>query len=274
MRKAYHKKTNKKILRFKKRRKKKLSPRKLIFTIVGILVFAGLSGIGINYITSQANTVDMKVSGIDEKSSIKSEELKKAAQETFNTSLSFMGIKIETQNFLVSNQKKIASLMARFPQIENIDIKKDSNGNIIFEVREKTPFAIWCENEKCSLIDKQGILIREYNNNEEEHSQLPKVSKQQWADSEEYKKKIMDCVSKISEAVAKNEHFKHQSYEAFSDRLTVKGDIECKLIFDPNEDISWQIEKVETIFKNEGYVNNLPNYLYIDLRFKNQAIIK
>lgn len=275
MRKTYNKKTTKKILGFKKvkRRRRKNNSRNLIFTVIGVLVFAGLSGIGISVLTPKTNTQTMEISGIDQNSSVKPEELKKAAEETFNLSYSVMGTKIEAQNFLVSNQKKIASLLEKFPQIENIEMKKDANGSIVFDVKEKTPFAIWCESEKCSLIDKKGTYIRGYNS-EAEYSGLPKISKQEWADNAEYKSKAIDCIVKISESLNKNDHFKQQNYSVFSDKLTVKGDSSCELVFDPNEDISWQLEKMETILKEEEYKNNLSSYQYIDLRFKNQAIIK
>jgi hypothetical protein len=275
MRKTYNKKTTKKILGFKKvkRRRKKNNSRNLIFTIIGVLVFAGLSGIGISVLTPKTNTQTMEISGIDKNSSVKPEEFKKAAEETFNLSYSVMGTKIEAQNFLVSNQKKIASLLEKFPQIENIEMKKDSNGGIVFDVKEKTPFAIWCEGEKCSLIDGKGTYIRDYNN-EAEYSGLPKISKQEWTDNAEYKSKAIEYIVKISESLSKNDHFKQQVYSVFSDKFTVKGDAPCELIFDPNEDISWQLEKMETILRNEEYINNLSNYQYIDLRFKNQAIIK
>ncbi|MFA5080709.1 MAG: hypothetical protein WC472_03780 [Candidatus Paceibacterota bacterium] len=274
MRKSY-KKSAQKTFSFKKtkKRRKRNNSKSLIFSIIGILIFAVLSGIGINYFNPKLDTNTIEISGISEKSSIKPEDLKKAAKETFDFSYSIMGTKIEAENFLTSNQKKISSLMEKFPQIENIEMKKDSNGNIIFEVKEKNPFAIWCEDEKCSLVDGKGIFIRDYNN-EEEFSILPKIEKKEWIDISGYKTKIMDYVFKINQILNKNEHFKQQTYTAFSDRITLKGDSSCILIFDLNEDISWQLEKMEAILKKEEYINNLSNFEYIDLRFKNQIIIK
>jgi cell division septal protein FtsQ len=163
--------------------------------------------------------------------------------------------------------------MERFPQIEDIKMKKDSNGNIIFEIKEKNPFAIWCEDEKCSLVDGKGIFIRDYNN-EEEFKNLPKIEKKEWVITPEDKTKVMEYVSKINQILGKNEYFKQQTYASFSDKITLKGDFSCILIFDFNEDISWQLEKMEAILKMEEYINNLSNFEYIDLRFKNQIIIK
>ncbi|MDD5639719.1 MAG: hypothetical protein PHR47_02890 [Candidatus Pacebacteria bacterium] len=274
MRKPY-KKSVRKAFSFKKtkKRRKKNNHKNLIFSIIGILVFVALGGVGIKYFNPKLDTNTIEISGISEKSSINPEDLKKAAKETFGFSYSIMGTKIETENFLTSNQKKISSLMEKFPQIENIEVKKDSNGNIIFEIKEKSPFAIWCEDEKCSLVDTKGIFIKDYNA-EEEFNVLPKIEKKEWFDASEYKAKIMEYVFKINQILNKNEHFKQQTYEIFSDKITLRGDSSCILIFDLNEDISWQLEKMEAILKKEEYINNLSNFEYIDLRFKNQIIVK
>ncbi|MCK9578305.1 hypothetical protein M0R01_02305 [bacterium] len=274
MRKTYNKKTSRRTSGYKKtRRRRRTDSRKLIFTIIGVLIFAGLSGIGATYIASKSASVNMEVSGIDDKSSIKPEELKKAAHETFNLSFSFMGAKFEAQNFLSSNQKKMENLMAKFPQIENIEMKRNNDGSIVFEVKEKTPFAIWCENDKCSLVDKQGLYIRDCSD-DADYGDLPKISGKEDSNDDGYKEKIMNSVSEINEVISTNEHFKKQSYEIFPDKMIVRGDIQCELIFNPDENISWQLEKMEIILKNEEYIENLSSYQYIDLRFRNQAIIK
>lgn len=258
----------------KSRRRKRGGSRNLIFSIFGFFVFILLGGVGYNYFIPKTDSREMKISGITSDNLIKEEDLKKAIDESFKFSYSLMGTKIETDNFLSSDRIKLDSILKKFPQIENIDIKKNSKtGEIVFDVKEKNPSVIWCEDGKCMLADSLGVYFRDYNN-EEKYQNLPRIEKKEWGDGVDYRKKIVGSVSEIGKSLEGIDYFKKQNYFAYSDRLVLTGEGKCEFIFNFNEDISWQLEKMRTILKKEEYIANIFNYGSVDLRFKNQAIIK
>lgn len=261
----------------KRRRKRKSNHKTLFVSIFGFLVFVLLGGFGFNYLNSNVKNEEIKVMGMADNNFVKEDELKEAIDGTFKFSYSLMGFKIQADNFLLSDQKKIDSLLKKFPQLEDIDITKDSaTGEIVLSVKEKEPSFIWCEDKKCMLTDSTGLYAKDYNN-EEKYQNLPRIEKKEWGDGEKYRKMIVGYVDQINKTISGIDYFKKQLYSAYAGKLVLVGEGKCEFVFGFNKDdinFEWQLEKIKTLLNREEYLNNLSNYNSITVRYGNQAIIK
>jgi cell division septal protein FtsQ len=248
----------------KKRNSKKNNIfKKMFFAFCGfifllIIVFSALYQMAPNF----------KIKGLEiiGNETLPQEEVKKAAQDLFVSSFNILGQEIMVDNIFLSFKGKTNELMERFPEIENIIIKKDfSKGMIYLEIQEKEPAVIWCDNQECSLLDKKASFIR--NSNREEGFVLI----QEKEEREFNKQETINSVLKLDKKL-KEYNLNTQEYDLFLEKLVAVNN--CNFIFNLDDSFDWQVEKIDIVLKQEKYINNLNNYQYIDLRFGNQAIVK
>lgn len=259
-------------------KKKKISRRrkKSIFTnfyfsfsLFASIILISAAGFFLFSPRFQINSLD--VSGNKD---ISTEELKKVAEEKLKTTFSFMGFDFSTASIFLSGNKSINSLMESFPEIEKVSIKKNFPDGISLTIIEKTPFAIWTDdfdNSKCYIVDNKGSFIKNCNK-EEDYSSLINVSEKENI-KELDKKKTLELLSKIKKELAVNS-INVSVFDVFEGKVSVKSSISCVIIFNINEDLDWQIEKLGIVLKDPKYSSDLDKFTYIDLRFGNQAIIK
>jgi len=261
-----------------KGKKSKISRRrkKSIFTnfyfsfsiFVSIIV---LSAAGFFLFSPRFQIQELNVSGNKD---IPTEELKQMAEQEMKTSFSFMGFDISTASIFLSGNKGVNNLMEAFPEIEKVSIKKNFPNGISLEIVEKTPFAVWTDvfdNSKCYLIDSKGSFIKNYNNEEEYSSLVKVVQKEKIKDLD--KKGTLDKFSLIKKEL-RDKSINVSSFDLFEEKVSVKSNVGCLIIFNINEDLDWQIEKLGIVLKTPKYSSDLNKLEYIDLRFGNQAIIK
>jgi cell division septal protein FtsQ len=258
-----------------KRRKISRRRKKSIFTNLyfSISLFASiilLSIAGFFLFSPRFQINSLNVSGNKD---IPTEELKRVAEEKLKTTFSFMGFDFSTASIFLSGNKSINSLMESFPEIEKVSIKKNFPDGISLTVIEKTPFAVWTDdfdNSKCYLVDKNGSFIK--NCIEEDYSSLIFVSEKEDIKKLD-KKKTLESFSKIKKELANN-LIAVSVFEVLEGKVSVKSSVACLIIFNINEDLDWQIEKLGIVLKDSKYSSDLNKFIYIDLRFGNQAIIK
>lgn len=261
-----------------KGKKRKVSRRrkKSIFTnfYFSFSVFASiivLSAAGFFLFSPRFQIQELSVSGNKD---ISAEELKKMAEQDMKTSFSFMGFDISTASIFLSGTKGVDNLMEAFPEIERISVKKNFPNGISLEVVEKVPFAVWTDafdGSKCYLVDSKGSFIKNYNDEEEYSSLVRVVQKEKIKDLD--KKTALERISLIKKELGGNS-INVSSFDVYEEKVSVKSNVGCLIIFNINEDLEWQIEKLGIVLKNSKYSSDLNKLEYIDLRFGNQAIIK
>ncbi len=155
-----------------------------------------------------------------------------------------------------------------FPEIESISVKKDFSKSIIYlEIKEKEPAIIWCNYEKCSLFNKEASFIRDC----EKSNDWPIIKEE---DKNDYiKEEAISAVLKI-EKILKEYNLKPEQYLLYSEKIIADNVNNCDIIFNLDNDFDWQLEKMETVLKQDKYLSQLSTFSYIDLRFGNQAIVK
>lgn len=250
--------------------------KKSIFTnfYFSFSVFASiivLSTVGFFLFSPRFQIQELSVSGNKD---ISTEELKGIAEKGMKTSFSFMGFDISTASIFLSGNKGVDTLMKTFPEIEKVSVKKNFPNGLSLEIVEKTPFAVWTDffdASKCYLVDAKGSFIKNYNS-EEEYSSLIKINQREKIKDLD-KKKALDSFSLIGKELNSNS-IVASSFDVYEEKVSVKSNIGCSIIFNINEDLDWQIEKLGIVLNNSKYSSNLNKLEYIDLRFGNQAIIK
>lgn len=261
-----------------KTKKRKIARRrkKSIFSnfYLSFAVFASiiiLSAAGFFLFSPRFQVSQLSISG---NNNISTEDIEKAAQEKLKTSFSFLGMDISTESIFLSMGKGASSLMESFPEIEKITIKKDFPNGISLQIVEKTPYAVWTDEfdkSKCYLVDKNGSYIKDYEE-KEEYSSLIKINeKEEIKDLD--KKNVLEKLSTI-EAKLKSHSIDIKEFDIYEEKTIVQSNLSCKIFFNINDDLDWQVEKMGIVLSNGKYSGDLSKLEYIDLRFGNQAIIK
>lgn len=250
----------------KRRYKKKNNRFKNIFlSFLGVLFFLIIVFSAFYQYSPNFKIKGFEIVGVE---TLSSDELKKEAEDVFISSFNIFGQEFVVDNIFLSFKSKTEEIMKKFPEIESISVKKDFSKSVIYlEVKEKEPAIIWCDNEKCFLLDKKASFIRNCNKSEE----FPIVEEKERTDIE--KQKIVDSVFVLKE---KLNHYglRPEQYLLYSERLIANNIYGCDIIFNLEQEFDWQIEKMETILKQDKYFTNLNTFDYIDLRFGNQAVVK
>jgi len=203
---------------------------------------------------------------------ISTDDIKRVASEQMQKSVSLMGKEIKTGSIFLSLGGGVDSLKDSFPQIESIAIEKNFPNRVSLKIKEKTPYANWCEEyekNNCYLVDRKGSFIK---NIEEKVSGLACINEKEKYEEIE-KKDSLACFDKIKGELAKNS-INVLSFNIYKDKTLVRSNLNCDIIFNIEGDLDWQIEKLGIVLKNDKYSKDLNKLEYIDLRFGNQAIIK
>jgi cell division septal protein FtsQ len=259
-----------------KKRKMSRRRKKSIFTnfYFSFSVFAliiVLSGAGFLLFSPRFQISQLSVSG---NNNIATADLEKVAQDKLKTSFSVLGMDISTESIFLSMGKGVDALKESFPEIDKVTVKKNFPNGISLQIVEKTPYAVWTDefdNSKCYLVDKDGSYIKKYEAKDEYASLIRINEKEKINDLD--KKKILESFSKI-EAKLKNNSINVSSFDIYEEKVVAQSNLACKIYFNVNDDLDWQIEKLGIVLGNSKYSSNLGVLEYIDLRFGNQAIIK
>jgi cell division septal protein FtsQ len=274
MRKRKYSVKKSKILR--RRRKKQGFLSKFYFPLIGGVLFTGMAVFGLFYMSSQFDIKDVKVGGI---SSVSEEKLTQSLKEKLTLSYTFFGKEITIDNFFLPSSKKLSSVLSDFPQIESIDIKRDFEKKAIyFEVKEKQPVVVWkqafSESNKCFLVDNNGTFIK--NCDSENIAGLIGVDEEAdiCQENEQIRKNVVIGAEKIFKQTPKLGLSAIGFSLLSNDKLALDLNQGCKVFFNVNDDLDWELKKLEAVLKQDKYFGNLNNLQYIDVRFGNQAIIK
>lgn len=251
--------------RKRKYKKKNNKLKKLFLGFLGLLFFLVIAFSALYQYLPNFKIKGFEIVGTE---TLSSEDLKKEAEDLFVSSFNVFGQELVIDNIFLSFKNKTGELMKRFPEIESVSVKKDFSKSVIYlEIKEKEPAIIWCDNEKCSLLDKKASFIRDCDKNEgfsiiEERDEMS-IEKQQ----------VIDSVFILEEKLS-HYNLKPEKYFLYSERLVANNVNGCDIIFNIDQEFDWQIEKMETILKQDKYFSTLNTFEYIDLRFGNQAVVK
>lgn len=203
----------------------------------------------------------------------------------------FLGI--FTKNIFTINADALKqSLLAAFPEIEDINVQKQWFEGLNLKVTERAPVAIFCPDfiadprspgdrdsnestDNCFYIDKNGVIYQKL-------QIIPSDSVIVRKDINEQElilgkslvdKNIMDDIIKIKDSLKNNSQV-DVGEVLVSNPLVVTTSENWKVYFDPQQDINLQITKLTALLKDQISSTDRKTLQYIYLQYGDRAYYK
>ncbi len=178
--------------------------------------------------------------------------------------------------FLVDKNAVKEEILNDFPEIDNVKIEKKFPNSLVLEIKERTPAAVFCQNEKCFLIDDKGIIFKTEIGDLGGRLVIQLLGSQNdfSLGQEAVGKDIIDLIHKIEKNL--NDNFQVEVKRAeisLPERLNIETSENWKIYFNLKSDMDLQITKLNFLLKTEVLPEIRKNLEYIDLRF-NRAYYK
>jgi len=179
--------------------------------------------------------------------------------------------------FLFNAQKVKQETLALFPEIEKMEIERrffDNTLNIYLS--RKKGVAQWCQEDKCFLVDKNGIVFDQVSEIDKELLKIQNLNtpeelvlgKEVIGSENLYQ--LLEIVPKIENLGLAIQEFEIDSKE----KLNIVTKENWRIYLNPQERVEWQLTKLEVNLKEEIPPESRKNLEYIELRFGNFAPYK
>lgn len=240
-------------------------------------LFIGLSA-GLFYLIVLFNFFQVKNIQVQE-SDLK---LQSAIQELIGRSIEKNVAVFRTRSiFLVDSEKIETAALNQFLEIDSMQIKRNFPNTILAIIKNREEIALWCQTQDiCFSLDKKGIIFQEKKPQGEfiiENSGkagTPKLGNAVF--QENSVSLLLDFkarVEKLNEF--SNNHTAFASVLLVSDtQFNYKTSEGWNAYMNPQEDVDWQITKLQTVLAQKIPSDQRKKLDYIDLRFGDQAYIK
>lgn len=199
-------------------------------------------------------------------SKVSTEDIKSVAESELEGKILFF----RTKNIFFVNSSKIReNLLKKFPQIEEIEVKRGLPDALHLVVIERKEIGIFCRDINCFLLDHEGVIF------EPASAESPLLKFQNHTFNEElnFGKKVIDkgVLGSISEVASKlNQNLEIHISEisiVSEENIDVKTNDGWEIYFNPKKDLNWQITELAAILENRIPEERRKNLKYIDLRF-------
>jgi len=212
----------------------------------------------------------------DEKN--KSQDIKNLVWLDINKKIFSLGVfDISTKSiFMVDSKKIVKDILDKFPSIEDVKVQKKMPDKIVLNVKERKPFAIFCQSDNCFFIDESGVIFEPLHNNiikDMTIIQKDLDGKELFVGKNVIEKNIIDTIYKVQKDLKDN--FQIDIKEVFvSNYLIFKTSENWQIYFNSNSDVDLQITKMNILLRDEIPVSVRKNIQYIYLQYKDRAYYK
>jgi len=240
------------------------------------LVFLG-TGIDIVFFSSVFQVGNIKIEG-NRKVSL--EDIKNIISKNTDKKFGF----VETKSIFLAELNKISDeILKDMPQIAKVNLIRDFPNTISAQVVERIPVAVFCQLDKCFLIDNTGVVFEETS---EIPGDMPKITKVDFSGEINPVRKVAEFSNgvKLREAVitgeqttdilkialqVKNFGLSAAEFSIKSDaRIDIRTSEGWEIFINPQKDIDSQLKNLGIILKEKLPTERRKNLQYIDLRFE------
>ena len=261
-----------------KRRKSFLRGPFFWFFILFLLI---LTGIG--YLVIFSNFFEVKSIEISGHEKISPEEIRRTLEEKIEHKIVFFESK---SVFLFRSSDLIEAISKKYPGIEKTTIKRRFQSGLTVEIKERQPAALFCQNDQCLYVDKNGVIFQEENI---ESAGKLLVLKPENAIADIFLGKVVinkeqfESLIKITDAISGNLQIptkelliQNESQNITEDigKIKVKTQEGWDIYFDLKNNVDWQIIKLSSVLEKEIPREKRGDLEYIDLRIGNFAPYK
>jgi cell division protein FtsQ len=183
--------------------------------------------------------------------------------------------------FLIDLKKIKENVLNNFPSIAEIEINRRFPNTLNLKVTERKEVGIFCYQEACFLLDKEGIIF------ENVPKEIPLLKIQKLNIDKEMKlgermiekeliQPILEVETKLRDYIPlAAPDFKITEFSIISEeRINAKTSEGWEIYFNPQRDINWQLTKLKALLENEIPAEKRKDLEYIELRFGNSAPYK
>jgi len=273
------------------KKKKSLFKNRFFWIAILVLIIFG----GIFYLvcfSSIFQIKDIKISGNSafaeasvDKQKILFDEIQKIIEERISQKILFL----PSKSIFLANLNQINEpLLERFPQIDEVNLKRRLPSTLIVEIQERLPLGVWCEDlpsspsenlggqgENCFYIDREGIIFEENPPKEEFIIKSEELISQGFLGEKVIEKTLLESIFEIQRKL--KESLKINIEEIIileKEKINAKTSEGWEIYFDPTGNIDWQLTKLSLVLEKEIPPERRKDLEYIDLRFGNFAPYK
>ena len=234
------------------------------FFWLGILIFLIVGSAF--YFLFFSDTFQVKKIIVTGEEKISKEDIKVLIEERLEKKILFFKM---GSIFLINPSEIRRGILNNFSKIAEIEINREFPDVINVLVVERLPLAIWCRDGNCFLLDNEGVIFEET----PAWTDLPKIIDKQNMNSFTLGEKViekdkLEQILKIESELTKNLKISIIEFSLMPDeRLNAKTTEEWEIYFNLDEDLNWQLTKLNAVFKEGIPPENRGNLEYIDLRF-------
>lgn len=263
-----------------------LKTKRFWIFVLFVLILGGLT-----YLVIFSNLFQVEEIQIKRNQKVKNQDILGIVEPKAERSLRAGSIKVFSSKslFLINSRDMEEELLARFPQIGEVHIKRGLPRTLVVEVREREPFAEICQpSGECFVVDQEGVAFEKSAILKDEESGLKvlEVKRQglvlwlaQERDMRLGKQAIILDYLQAVDAVHRN---LEQQLElgidkitlAKDNRLNIKIEQGFKLYFNIDRNIENQLFNLGLVLEEKISAEELLGLEYIDLRFGNRVYYK
>jgi cell division septal protein FtsQ len=250
------------------KRKKSILKSRFFWLTILILIFLG-SLFYFLFFSSFFQVKNIFISGAEK---ISSDEIKNFVQNKLEKKILFLRTKTI---FLININEIEKEVLKNFPSVAEIKIGRKFPDVLNINLVGRSPLANFCQDEKCFLLDKEGIVFEE----SEPKANLIKIVDGQREKTPRLgeiiiERDYLEKIFKIQKYIQEEIKIEIEEFIAFSQRLNVKTIEGWEIYFDPREDINWQLTKLKFVLKEKIPLEKRKDLEYIELRFGDLATFR
>jgi len=164
--------------------------------------------------------------------------------------------------FLADLQEIDRILLEKYPQIANIDIKRDLPDVLLIQIEERKPVAVISKNQEYFFVDKEAVIFEKIS---EKPSEMLIIK----SEKDLVQKEELNQVLKINSVLRSDLKIPIKEILIKSEkRIDVETMEGWNIYFNPKKDLDWQLEEFGILLKEKISLENRENLEYVDLRFK------
>jgi len=168
---------------------------------------------------------------------------------------------VPLKNIILLNKAEIKkNILNNFPEISGVEIDRKLPATVNIEIKERAAAAVWCNEEKCFLVDKNGKAFREAS----EEDGFVKVLGAEELLQEKIISQMLDIDSKLKKDLSIE--IENITFDS-SQRLNVKTVEGWEIYFNPEKDISWQLTQLHLVLEIQISPEERKSLEYVELRF-------
>lgn len=161
-------------------------------------------------------------------------------------------------------------ILQEFPQVCEVNFKRNFPGGLQVKVKEKLPIGIWCSRtEECFLIDKEGIIFNSVSDKESANLLIKTSKPKQKVNlgAQVINQDDLTVITKIQRQLKEKGVTVKEFVPVSETQLQVRTEEGWWIYFNPKGNIGWQITELNLVLQRQIPPQKRKALKYIDLRF-------